>query len=155
MLFSDQNSEHNPDSGSGCLLRDIFLISEIFGNFPVLFAKSYQINNLHWWAVRCLQILVKMQRCLSVKRKRTCELKDSTQRSEHKIDTKRKVGELYHLYAIKLDFFSSFSNPDIFSIFARSLQTISDPSTHNSAVTNYSHKKFFLIFLFPRLIKKY
>ncbi len=43
------------------------------------------------------------------------------------------------------------STLDIFSIFARSHQTISDPSTHNSAVTNYSHKKFFLIFLFPRL----
>jgi hypothetical protein len=62
MLFSGQNSEHNPDSGAGCLLRDISLISEIFGNFPFLLAKSYQINNLHLEAVRCLQILVKMLR---------------------------------------------------------------------------------------------
>jgi hypothetical protein len=77
------------------------------------------------------------------------ELKDSTQRSEHKIYTKWKVGDQHHLNALKL--FFSVSTPDIFSIFARSHQTISDPSTHNLAVTNYSHKKFFLIFLFPRL----
>jgi hypothetical protein len=62
MLFYDQNSEQNPDSCSGCLLRDISLISEIFGNFPFLLAKSYQINNMHLEAVRCLQILFKMQR---------------------------------------------------------------------------------------------
>jgi hypothetical protein len=61
MLFSDQNSVHNPDSGAGCMLRDISLISEILDNFPFLFAKSDQINNMHLETVRCLQILAKLQ----------------------------------------------------------------------------------------------